>query len=391
MPKIFVELNTPSWIIDSAIFSVPEVENIFRLKLTGHYLSYHSLHTSAMKDRNSKQSREHIRYLVRVFWIDLELRNHRYPNANTIAEHFEITSKTAQRTLDFMKDQLKMPIAYSAEHRGWYYYEPYFGLVTVEMTEGELITILLAEKLLRQYRGTALGGQIEQAVSKILQALTNSLSIDFKSMTDAYSFEAPATTEINFETMRSLDRAISSQKRISMKYYVASRGELSDRQVDPLHIRNFAGEWYLIAWDHLRKAPRDFLVSRIRELNVTKEHFDWPKDFNMDEYLNQGFGMIRGLQPIQVEIVFDEYQSRWMRERSKFHPTEEREELPDGRLRVRMQVTALDGVKRFVMQYGAHVEVIQPEELRKMIREEIESMQAIYNNRRTGCEVENDT
>ena len=54
-----------------------------------------------------------------------------------------------------------------------------------------------------------------------------------------------------------------------------------------------------------------------------------------------------------MEIEFDEYQLRWLRERSAFHPTEQYEELFDGRLRLRLVVTALAGVKRFVMRYGA--------------------------------------
>ena len=88
--------------------------------------------------------------------------------------------------------------------------------------------------------------------------------------------------------------------------------------------------------------------------------------------------MMRGREPFQVEIAFDEYQSRWIRERRSFHPTEEREELLDGGLLLRMRVTALDSVKRFVMQYGAHARVLAPEELRKAVSEEIEQMRAIY-------------
>jgi hypothetical protein len=52
--------------------------------------------------------------------------------------------------------------------------------------------------------------------------------------------------------------------------------------------------------------------------------------------------MFRGSQPFKVAIEFDEYQARWLRERSALHPTEPREELSDGRLRLRLTVTALD-------------------------------------------------
>jgi len=131
------------------------------------------------------------------------------------------------------------------------------------------------------------------------------------------------------------------------------------------------GEWYLIAFDHLRNEVRDFSASRIRELTVTDERFEWPAGFDLGSYLDSGFAMIRGSRPFQIEIEFDEYQSRWMRERAPFHATEQREELADGRLRIRMRVTALDGVKRFVLQYGSHTRVLAPEDLRDKIREEL--------------------
>jgi predicted DNA-binding transcriptional regulator YafY len=333
--------------------------------------------------RTSSQKREHFRHLVRVFWIDLQIRADRYPNATTIAEHFEISTKTAQRTIEFMRSQLRMPMDYSAERRGWYYTESHFALPAIELTEGDLVAILLAEKLARQYRGTAIGRQVEEAFAKVLAAMTNTVSIDLGALSEAHSFEAAATTELDPDLFSRLGRAAIERRRIEMTYFTATRGELTRRKADPLHLRNALGEWYLIAWDHLRGAPRDFLVSRIRELTVTDERFDWPQDFILEEYLDQGFGMIRGREPIHVEIIFDEYQARWMRERTKFHSTEEREDLPDGGLHMRMRVTALDGVKRFVMQYGAHAQVIKPDELRQAIREEIEAMRATYNARQS--------
>jgi predicted DNA-binding transcriptional regulator YafY len=331
-----------------------------------------------MKDRSFLKNREHLIHLERVFWIDHEIRAGRYPNATTIAEHFEVSTKTSQRSLDFMRDRLRLPLEYSAERRGWYYNEPVYGLTAVELTEGELIGILLAEKLARQYRGTAIGKHIEGAFAKVLSAVTDIISVDLNALAEAHSFEAAATTEPHFDTIRELGRAIRQHLRIEMAYFTAGRGELTRRQADPLHLRNSDGEWYLIAWDHLRQAPRDFLVSRIRELTVINQYFDWPAGLDLEEYLKSGFGMFRGGQLQEVEIIFDEYQARWIRERNEFHPTEKREELPDGRLILRMKVTALDGVKRFVMQYGAHATVTQPEELRRAIQEEFEKIRMIY-------------
>jgi predicted DNA-binding transcriptional regulator YafY len=324
------------------------------------------------------RGREHLAHLERVFWIDREIRASRYPNARIVAQHFEVSTKTAQRTLDFMRDRLKLPLDYSAERRGWYYTESTHGLTAVELTDGDLIAILIVERLAREYRGTAIGLQVQEAFAKVLGAMTNKISIDFEALVEAYSFEASATAESDPQIFQQLGRATRERHRIEMTYFTAGRGELTERRADPLHLRNYLSEWYVIAFDHLRGEVRDFHLGRIRQLTVLDEFFDWPVGFDLSAYLNSGFGMMRGREPFQVEIVFDEYQARWMRERKSFHPTEEREEMPDGGLRLRMQVTALDSVKRFVMQYGSHARIIAPEALRQAVRDEIEAMKALY-------------
>lgn len=325
------------------------------------------------------KTREHLRNYERFAWIDVQIRAKKYPNNRKIAEQFEISEKTAQRTIEFMRDRLKAPVEYSPQKRGWFYSKSdYILLPLIQMSEAELLSLLIAEKLIRQYRGLAIGRQIEEAFAKILNSNSDIISVDLNALSEAHSFETTPTTKLDFDTLHNVGRAVSKKLTIEMTYFTATRGKVEERRVDPLHLRNSGGEWYLIAWDHRRKALRDFLVSRIRELTVTNQKFKWPEGVKLEEQLNSGFGMIRGSEPIEVEIIFDEYQARWIRERSKFHHTELREELPDGRLRLQMTVTALDGVKRFVMQYGAHVTVTQPEELRRAIQVEIKKMQTIY-------------
>ena len=332
------------------------------------------------KSLAASQPREHIRHLPRVFWIDHQIRNGHYPNNSEIASHFEISSRTAQRTIEYMRDQLRLPIEYVAAERGWHYSEPHVGLTAVELTEADLVTMLLAEKLARQYRGTAIGQRVEIAFGKILNASTGLVTVDLKALSEAYTFEAAVTTDIDPSIFSLLGGATTRRLTVEMTYYTASRDELTERRVDPLHLRNANGDWYLIAWDHKRGRPRDFLVSRIRKLTVSAETFLWPAGFELEKYLADGFGMIRGERSIPVVLEFDDYQSRWIRERSPFHPTEEREELSGGRLRLRMTVTALDGVKRFILQYGAHVSVVSPPELVDLIRAEIDAVRNLYGD-----------
>ncbi len=320
---------------------------------------------------NLNNQREHVRHHPRYFWIDKEIRAGRYPNNPKIAKHFEISLKTAQRTMDYFCDQLHAPVAYSPENRGWYYTDPSYKLSAVEMSEGDLIAILLAEKLSHQYRGTTIGAQVEKAFSKVLDALTEEISVDLEALAEAHSFEAAATTDLNPQVFAQVGKAVQKKLQLEMEYYTASTKELKWRTVNPLHLRNHLGDWYLIGWDHLRQDIRDFHCGRIQQLRVSEETFDPPEDFDQKTYFDSGFSMIRGGEEYDVEIIFDEYQSRWMRERGKFHLTEEREELPNGEFCLRMKVRGLDAVKRFVMQYGKHARVVKPEALRDEIRGDI--------------------
>ncbi len=45
-------------------------------------------------------------YLERFVWFDNEARKERYPNASKLAEQFELSVKSAQRTIDHFRDRL---------------------------------------------------------------------------------------------------------------------------------------------------------------------------------------------------------------------------------------------------------------------------------------------
>lgn len=55
--------------------------------------------------------------LERYYWLDNQVRKKRFPNANTLAEQFEISAKTAQRSIDFMRDRICAPLEYDQHQR----------------------------------------------------------------------------------------------------------------------------------------------------------------------------------------------------------------------------------------------------------------------------------
>jgi len=64
----------------------------------------------------------------RFVWFDRQVRQKRFPNARKLADHFELSRKTAQRNIDFMRDRLIAPLEYDPSKKGYYYLDETFGL-----------------------------------------------------------------------------------------------------------------------------------------------------------------------------------------------------------------------------------------------------------------------
>ena len=87
--------------------------------------------------------------------IHRALQAGRFPNASSLARELEVSAKTIQRDLEFMRDRLQLPLDYDATRWGYHYTEAVKAFPTLQLTEGELVALVVAEKALQQYRGTS--------------------------------------------------------------------------------------------------------------------------------------------------------------------------------------------------------------------------------------------
>jgi predicted DNA-binding transcriptional regulator YafY len=74
----------------------------------------------------------------RLLFIDQKIRQGRYPNCSSLAQEWEVSRKTIQRDIEYMRYQLDAPLEYSAKHRGYMYTEEQFTLPAMEIS-GEVI------------------------------------------------------------------------------------------------------------------------------------------------------------------------------------------------------------------------------------------------------------
>jgi proteasome accessory factor B len=290
-----------------------------------------------------------------------------YPTAARLSVELEVSAKSIYRDIEFMRDRLELPVAFDHRRGGFHYTEPVSAFPTLQITEGELFALLVAEKALQQYRGTTFEKPLLSAFRKMAAALPDTISLNLAEWDQTISFRTSAEPILNLEIFDTLAKAVAHRRQLALTYRKPGRAGTEPRVVDPYHLANINGEWFLFAWCHLRGDIRTFVPARIKAIKETGKAFERPKKFSLDQRLRDSFGVIAGQGECEVVIHFNEPAADYIREK-RWHPSQELKELRDGGVELRLKLSSLVEVQRWVLSWGGNAVVKRPRELAESIR-----------------------
>src|SRR5208283_3614385 len=121
---------------------------------------------------------------------------------------------------------------------------------------------------------------------------------------------------------------------------------------------------------------RTFAMDRIRSFKLLEESFYLPKDFNLEDYLQTAFHVMRG-EPQKVKVRFASRAAHVVRERI-WHPTQELRELVDSGIEISLEVPINYEIISWILGFGSAAEVVQPVSLRRRISEELRRAASRY-------------
>ena len=122
---------------------------------------------------------------ARMLQIHDMVQRGNYPNATSLSKKLEVTTKTIHRDIAFMRDRFTLPIEYDALRNGYHYTARVDSFPMLQIDEGELFALLVAEKVLQQYRGTVFEKQLSSAFRKISESLPDTVSMRLSDWDDA--------------------------------------------------------------------------------------------------------------------------------------------------------------------------------------------------------------
>jgi predicted DNA-binding transcriptional regulator YafY len=299
--------------------------------------------------------------------IHQALQSNKFPNATTLARELEVSTKSIQRDLDFMRDRLQLPIEYNPQRVGYHYTAEVTSFPTMHITEGELVALVIAEKALEQYRGTQFEKPLLSAIRKIEQSLPDTISLNLADIEQTISFRTRAEPVLNLEIFDALAKATAQRRQLELTYRKAGNRDGEVRLIDPYHLANINGEWYLFAYDHARKDIRTFVPARVQSVRPTGKSFVRPQKFSLEKRLRDSFGVHSGEGQFEIVLRFNARVADYVREK-KWHESQEQRELKGGGVELRLKLSSLVEVQRWVLSWGGDVVVVKPPQLREVVQ-----------------------
>ncbi|WP_224984213.1 helix-turn-helix transcriptional regulator [Geomonas agri] len=308
-------------------------------------------------------------FLERFVWFDNETRLERYPNAFKLAAQFEISTKTAQRSIDYFRDRLQAPLAYLLTRKGYVYTDTSYQLPVTRIAEVELLALLISRKLIAEASAGPLAEDLEHISQRLGSLLTANLPGRAKPE-DAFSFRWKEISPADPLTFKVVTSALLQGRLLTFCYYSPTASNCTMRTVEPHHMVNYMGNWHLIAYCHLRGAWRDFMLGRMTLTQADGPAFQFRPDEEWRPYLANTFGIFQNRDTFKVVLRFSPERSRWVKG-ELWHEHQVAEVQADGSLMLTIPVSHQAEIMMEILKHGSQVEVLEPGWMREKVMNEI--------------------
>jgi predicted DNA-binding transcriptional regulator YafY len=320
---------------------------------------------------------ERLKY-ERFFWFHEQIKAGKYPNAQHLAEEFEITGRTAQRDIEFMRDRFNAPLEYDFRRRGYRYADDSFEIPGHWISETNILSLAFSVRLASTIPDPALKDDLCRLIDRVTGATGKKGTSCLNRLTEKISVKNIEYARVDTEIFRQVAEALFDDRALHITYHSPHTADTSTRTIQPLHLMHYMGSWHLLAWCTHRQEIRDFAVARIRKITPAKETIRLPEDLPpIKDYTRRHFGIMQGDEATEVILRFSPKIAPWITEQI-WHPRQQTGTDPDGSLLLTFPAADFRELVKIILSHGAEVQVVEPPELRMLVQQEIDRMTKIY-------------
>ncbi len=293
---------------------------------------------------------------TRLFGVVHLLAGRKARSIDEIADRFDVSVRTAYRDLADLSEQ-HVPI-YHDEHGYKLMETATLKPLNLTTEEHALLKVALHNPALRH----------QPALLHRLEALEMKLGAAI-----AMAEESPQALQLApidrsgpqaKDALEPLRLAIQKRQSVQIQYHSLSGSKKRWRGIDPWQVFQRSEAWYLVGHCHENSEPRTFRLDRIGGVKGLDTTYEIPKDFDLDSHLQDSWKIIKGEGTHDVVLHFDASLAPLILN-ARHHPGETTQQLPDGTIEYRLQLSSLEEISRWIVGFGGKCRVVGPDVLKE--------------------------
>ena len=231
----------------------------------------------------------------RLQTIHHEIKEGRFPNTSSLAAELSVSTKTVQRDLDYLRDELEAPIEFRREENGYAYSRDDYVLPFLPVDGADLFAIGVAAQVLQLLGGTPLAQTLSSCYERLARLMPPSVRLRPEIVREMLTLRSVAFRPVPEETWLAVSEALQRGVALSIQYRHPGESPGEPRTIRPYALVLAGRDWMMLAED--QSQIKNFYLGRIASARVTSERYAIPKDFDADAFFRNTFGIFVGKGP----------------------------------------------------------------------------------------------
>jgi predicted DNA-binding transcriptional regulator YafY len=318
----------------------------------------------------------------RPLWRRLQATHHeikegRLPNTSSLARRLSVSTKTVQRDIDYLRDELDAPIEFDREANGYRYTRPDYVLPFLPVDGKDLFSIGVAAQVLALFGGTPLARDLKSCYERLAKLMPPAIRLRPETVRERMALRAPFRP-FREETWQAVSEAMQRGVVLSIRYRHPGGPPEEPRLVRPYAFVLFGRDWMMLARDETDGIIKSFYLARIEEPSLTERRYAIPKSFDSEAFFRDTFGLfVGGGRAFRFRVLFSRTLADEIRE-LQWHPDQKIETMQNGEVVLELPARSVLEARRFVLQYGEEARALSPPELVEDLRAQAEKLARAY-------------
>jgi predicted DNA-binding transcriptional regulator YafY len=300
-----------------------------------------------------------------------------------LAALVRVTTRTIRRDLQALQEAgfAIFDEGEENETKRWKLNAQPFRTVQEGLSVTDLAALYLSRSIVEGLSGWPLADELRSAFAKLERSLNPRMREFLTTLPQVVSTKAGPRTRQQSEKLIDVTRRLFDSARdrriIEMRYFSATSNRAKSYVAQPYRLALAQGGVYLVAWVPAYDEFRTFAVERIERLSVKDETFR--KTHELPANL---FGASMGVFWAQAETIEVEFAARvgpYVRGRI-WHDSQRLEDLPDGRVRLTLEVSNDWALRSWLLGFGASARVVRPAALAEALLDEFVRGCVVYDS-----------